>query len=211
MFFPIVCRAKHLDEAYKLWLPFGLIGLHHFYLRRPGEVLANISFLNTVSSAGCFVRECLSLSPCVCLSLCRMGLLLLVHLWRPRYWLAYWLLSNPVTRERSQQKRRPWSRPASSAANSERDHCASKLTGGEGSRRSLHRVSWERWWSRNFARHVPRGDQSRCGKETILNNTTQWIWQCVLSPLSRPAQFAFSGCNARDQGQQVIHLYYFQP
>ena len=26
---------KHLDDAYLLWFPFGLLGFHHFYLRRP--------------------------------------------------------------------------------------------------------------------------------------------------------------------------------
>lgn len=28
-------HQKHLDDAYVLWFPFGLIGLHHFYLHRP--------------------------------------------------------------------------------------------------------------------------------------------------------------------------------
>ena len=26
---------RHLDDAYVLWFPFGLIGFHHFYLHRP--------------------------------------------------------------------------------------------------------------------------------------------------------------------------------
>lgn len=26
---------KHLDDAYPLWFPLGLLGFHHFYLKRP--------------------------------------------------------------------------------------------------------------------------------------------------------------------------------
>ena len=28
-------KIKHLDDAYGLWMPFGLLGFHQFYLKRP--------------------------------------------------------------------------------------------------------------------------------------------------------------------------------
>ena len=28
-------NIRHLDDAYVLWFPFGLLGFHHFYLQRP--------------------------------------------------------------------------------------------------------------------------------------------------------------------------------
>ncbi|XP_013400316.1 uncharacterized protein LOC106166334 [Lingula anatina] len=33
---PIQLRKRSIGDAYALWLPLGLWGLHHFYLRRPG-------------------------------------------------------------------------------------------------------------------------------------------------------------------------------
>ncbi|XP_013400308.1 uncharacterized protein LOC106166326 [Lingula anatina] len=33
---PMQLRKRSVGDAYVLWLPFGLLGWHHFYLRRPG-------------------------------------------------------------------------------------------------------------------------------------------------------------------------------
>lgn len=57
---------KHLDDAYVLWFPFGLLGLHHFYLERPvwGFIyfftfgLLGIGWLVDGCRMHCLVKDC---------------------------------------------------------------------------------------------------------------------------------------------------------
>lgn len=57
---------KHLDDAYVLWFPFGLIGLHHFYLNRPvwGFIyfftfgLLGVGWLVDGCRMSCLVKDC---------------------------------------------------------------------------------------------------------------------------------------------------------
>ena len=57
---------KHLDDAYVLWLPFGLLGLHHFYLHRPvwGVIyfftfgLLGVGWLVDGCRMSCLVKDC---------------------------------------------------------------------------------------------------------------------------------------------------------
>ena len=57
---------KHLDDAYVLWLPFGLLGLHHFYLNRPvwGVIyfftfgLLGVGWLVDGCRMSCLVKDC---------------------------------------------------------------------------------------------------------------------------------------------------------
>lgn len=57
---------KHLDDAYLLWIPFGILGLHHFYLRRPVWGLVyfitggffGIGWLVDCCRMPCLVEEC---------------------------------------------------------------------------------------------------------------------------------------------------------
>ena len=57
---------KHLDDAYLLWMPMGLLGFHHFYLNRPvwGLIyfftsgLFGVGWLIDGFRLSCLVKEC---------------------------------------------------------------------------------------------------------------------------------------------------------
>ena len=61
----VLNRLKYLDDAYILAFPFGLLGLHHFYLGRPGWGvlylftlgLFGVGWLVDLCRMVCLVRE----------------------------------------------------------------------------------------------------------------------------------------------------------